>query len=121
MSTGEQAQGHGATGPELTIVRDGNRVAIAGDVRTTADRDLLKERVAEVVADGHTTAILDVSHATYFDVATLIALVTIAKKCAESGATLVLEHVNEPLRTQLHATHIDEVLTIVAKRAKAAP
>jgi anti-anti-sigma regulatory factor len=127
---------------ELTITRDGNRVTVAGDVRTPADPELLKERVDEALLPAidlmrhleehlagnppptnnvSSTIVLDVSKAGYFDSNALITLVAIAKKCVEAGSTLVLERVNEDLREQLHATHIDEVLTIVAKRAKAPP
>lgn len=102
--------------PQLQITRDANRVTVVGDVRTTADRELLKGEVHAAIADNTANhpltleVIVDVARAGYLDSYALPALVTLARKCADVGMVLALDGASEELLDLLSVTSIDQVL-----------
>jgi anti-anti-sigma factor len=109
----------------LSISRDGVRITVAGEVRTPADRDLLKDVVlsalAELVAHPDVVShaiILDVSRAAYLDTTALTALITIARKCSEAGVTMVLETINDDMVEQMRLTKLDQILSAINARVK---
>jgi anti-anti-sigma factor len=99
--------------PDLTITRDGIRIAIVGDIRTAADRDLLRECVVATIAELQSEKpelVLDVTRTRYLDAGALVVLVTIARKCIDHGLTLALEGADPELLELLRVTKIDQVL-----------
>lgn len=104
---------------ELSITRDGHRIAIVGAIRTPADRECLRERVNDAIVElgkDRPELVIDIGGAKYFDVALLTLLCIVARKCVDVGMTLALENVNEDLRTQLSVTKIDQVLGVHGAR-----
>lgn len=112
------------TTPELTITRDGRRVCVVGSPRTLADRELLKDVVAQVISTRTpgdvAEIILNVEHAGYLDSFALVALVSLARKCLDVGTQLTLEGASEELRLHLRSTRIDEILGSYGARIAAA-
>lgn len=110
-----------ADAPILT--RAGARVTIAGPLRTPFDQEQLKELAAEATGELHADRpelVIDVAGATYLDSRTLVALTSIARRCADAGVTLVLEGFTDEQRELLRLTHIDEVLTLRGARVEPA-
>ena len=97
----------------LEITRNGIRIAIAGEIRSIADRDLLRTRVAEAIEELKSEKpelVLDVAGARYLDAYALTVIVSVAKKCVDVGLTLALEGADDDLMHLLRITRIDKVL-----------
>lgn len=105
---------------EVTIVRDGRRVTITGSIRTQADRDLFREQLLAIM-DAGGGPVVDVEHAGHVDVAMLILLVVIAKRCAETGKVLELVGVTDEQREMMRITNIDQVLALRGAKVSARP
>jgi anti-sigma B factor antagonist len=76
------------------------------------NRQLLKHRVIDALAEGVKIIVLDFVQCGYVDSSALGVLVSLNKKCREAGAKLVLCGLNEDLRTYLEITHLDSLLAI---------
>lgn len=98
--------------PTLVIARAGHRIEVVGGIRTSADRDSLRDLIAEACADAgnEPEIIVDVARAEYLDTAALTTLMGCSRKCLDTGRTLALENASEELIAQLRKTKIDQVL-----------
>ena len=109
---------------ELALARLGNRITIAGDVRTVADRELLRTLVNDAIAELRTEQpelVLDVAAAKYLDSWTLAQLVILARKCVDCGMVLAIEGASDEFVELLRITQIDRVLKLHGARVSARP
>jgi anti-sigma B factor antagonist len=85
---------------------------LLSDQLIVANRQQLKMRVIDAIAEGHVNVVLDASQCGYIDASGMGALVSMANKCRAAGGELVLEHVNDDMRVLLELTKIDTVVTV---------
>lgn len=99
--------------PELQIYRDGDRVRLEGDIRTPADRQLIREIVDAAIAELKTERpelVLDISAANYLDSFALVQLAMLARKCVDCGMVLAIEGASDELLELLRVTRLDQLL-----------
>ncbi|MCU0621405.1 MAG: STAS domain-containing protein [Gemmatimonadales bacterium] len=103
---------HHATDSGVTVVHVDGQLVIA-------NRNELKELLAERLAAGDRRFVLDFSHTGYIDSSGLGALVTSARRVREQGGDLRLAALNDDLRTLFELTKLDTLFAIAATPAQA--
>lgn len=76
------------------------------------NRQLLKQRVVDLLAEGKRAFVLDFLKCGYVDSSGAGVLVSIAKKIRDAGGSLVLTNVNEDLAFYFEAVKLDTLFDI---------
>jgi anti-sigma B factor antagonist len=88
-------------------------VSIEGQL-VVANRRQLKQAVLDEIDRGGRRFVIDFLNASYIDSAGLGVLVSLSKKIRENRGHLLLENLNEDLRTLFELTKLDTLFEIVA-------
>src|SRR5262245_39113334 len=88
-------------------------VTVEGQL-VVANRRQLKQAVLDEIDRGGCRFVIDFANASYIDSAGLGVLVSLSKKIRENRGRLLLENLNEDLRTLFELTKLDTLFEIVA-------
>jgi anti-sigma B factor antagonist len=97
----------------FTVVRDGDRVVISMSGQlVVGNRQELKQRVLDELAQGGRTFLIDFRQTAYIDSAGLGALVSAAKNIREQAGDVCLANLTDDLKTLIHLTKLDALFRI---------
>lgn len=94
--------------PEVSVVR----IELPSAGLIIGNRQIVKQQIVDLIAEGKRAFVLDFTHCEYVDSAGAGALVSVAKKVRDVGGELVLEHVNDDLVTLFELTKLDSLFTV---------
>jgi anti-sigma B factor antagonist len=102
-------------GEELEITvseQDGSAVvAVAGEIDVYTS-PILQERLVEVIRDGSSSIVLDLSEVTFLDSTGLGVLITGLKRCRSAGGDLVLVTAQPNVLKVLEITGLNDVFKV---------
>src|SRR5271166_2915728 len=88
-------------------------VAVSGEI-DVATAPALRDRLHELLAEGHATIVVDLLGVTFLDSTALGVLVGTVKRCREAGGDLLLVLVEPRLQKIFKITGLDGVFSIAA-------
>ena len=104
----------------FTIQRHQDIVIVEVDGQLiVGNRQDLKQRVLDELANGTTRVLVDFARAGYIDSSGLGVLVSLAKRLRDEGGELKLCNLNDDLRTLFELTKLDTLFSIADTRERA--
>ena len=89
-------------------------VRITGSIDASCSSEL-KEQLGELLRQGHTALLLDLSQVKFVDSSGLGVIVGIYKAARASGGSLKLTCLRDPVRKVFALTHLDRIIQIVPR------
>lgn len=97
--------------PKLDNTTEKFRIALAEQL-AVPNRQQLKMRVVDAIAEGHVHIVLDGSACGYIDTSGLGVLVSISKKCRDAGGSLEIQGLSREMREYFAIIHLDTLFTL---------